>query len=104
MANLKIRVDDIGGRTVSNFRVSASDEVVFINRSNRPLTVEINRGGPVGSQNALCINGIPQPVFEVNPGQGRSLRINGDYNAETFKYTATIAGTVPEDPIIIIER
>ena len=103
MANLKIRVDEIGGKTVSNFRLPAKDEIVFINKSDKVLTVEINKGGPE-PPGALCLDGVPQPVFVVGPKAAQALTVCGTYKADTFKYTATIAGTVAEDPIIIIER
>ncbi len=103
MANLKIRVAEKDGRTVSNFRLRSNDEVVFINRSDKVLKVEINKNGPE-SRDALCIDGVPQQEFQVGPKEGTALKICDSYKAETFKYTATIAGTIPEDPIIIIER
>ncbi len=103
MANMKIKVDEKDGRTVSEFRVSAKDEVVFVNRSGKPLKVEINKDGQQ-SRDALCIDGVPQREFQVDPKEGKALKICDAYKAETFKYTATIAGTIPEDPIIIIER
>ncbi|MGH8135427.1 MAG: hypothetical protein ACRER4_03690, partial [Steroidobacteraceae bacterium] len=60
MANLKIRVDEKDGRTISNFRLAAKDEIVFINRSDKVLKVEINKGGPE-PRDALCLDGVPQP-------------------------------------------
>ena len=107
MARLHIYVNDKGGKTVSKFgKPRDNDKIVFHNQHpSNTLTVTIEGEPEAGI--ALCKGSQEITSFTVtpaDPGQKKAFSICSDYRGETFKYTATIAGSEPEDPIIIIER
>lgn len=104
MARLHIYVNDKCGKTVSKFGVEPDDEIVFFNQHpSNTLTVSIEAEPKEG--NALCCGSEGIETFTVTPEERRkAFSICRTYKADTFKYTATISGSEPEDPIIIIER
>jgi hypothetical protein len=105
VARLHIYVTDKNEETFSKFgKPKDSDKIVFHNQHpSKTLTVTIQSEPQAGS--ALCKGNTAVDAFSVTPAeQKKSYTICKDYEAEIFKYTATIAGSAPEDPVIIIER
>jgi hypothetical protein len=99
MSKLNIYVYSEVGQTVSKFgKTKDGEKVVFHNRDTAAqLTIQTD-------QPALCENNgsnAPNP-FTVDPGQKQSYKICDSFDGE-FKYTAVIAGSNVEDPIIIVE-
>lgn len=102
-ARLNIHVDDKCGKTVSKFGVDSEGVVEFINdHESKTLTVSILTVAENGA--ALYCGDEPIETFTVSPSGKRSFRISRNYTAVDFKYTATLSGSEPEDPVIIIER
>ena len=102
-ARLNIHVNDDCGKTVSKFGVDSEGVVEFINdHGTKTLTVSIQTDP--GNGTALQCDDEPIATFTVTPSGKRAFRIPRNFTAESFKYTATLEGSEPEDPIIIIER
>ncbi len=102
--DLHIHIDDNCGKTVSKFGVGLSKDVVFINdHPSKTLTVSIQTEPKDGK--ALCCGDEEIETFTVTPRERKkTLSICRTYEAKVFKYTATLSGSEPEDPVIIIER
>jgi len=105
VARLHIYVNDNGGKTVSKFgKPRDNDKIVFHNQ-HPGNSLEVSIEGEPDAGIALCKGAQKIETFTVTPAeQKKAFSICSDYRGETFKYTATIAGSEPEDPIIIIER
>lgn len=105
MAKLNIYLTEKNEATISQFgKPKDNDKITFHNKhSTETLTVSIQ--GEPGAGNALCKGSQEVPTFTVTPGEKKkSFSVCDAYQAETFKYTATIGQFDSEDPIIIIER
>ena len=101
MARLNIFVSDKNGQTVSKFgKPKDSDKIVFHN--DHPTNeLVITTESP-----ALCKSKTSPAEQTIHvPGGGTMAYVVCDaFQGDSFKYTATIAGSLPEDPIIIIEK
>lgn len=87
-------------KTVSKFVVVPNDQVTFQNRKSSDSEVEFETTNP------LC-HGNDQPVgnpFQVPANTERKLKVCANANPGDFEYTATVAGALPEDPILIVEK
>ncbi|MGB5131902.1 MAG: hypothetical protein WBO00_04765 [Steroidobacteraceae bacterium] len=79
-----------------------NEKVVFHNDSAAVLTITVDRLDVLSdaSGNLLTSN-----TFQVAAGGHKTFKIHDDCPPATeLKYTATVSGAMPEDPIIIIER
>jgi hypothetical protein len=106
VAKLNIFVNEKNGQTVSKFgKAKDGEKIVFHNQHPaQPLSVSVI-GEPPSAGVPLSDGTNPVSSFTVSVAEGKkAFWIRAGYLAETFKYTATIQGSVPEDPIIIIER
>lgn len=106
MARLHIFVHEMdapdGGKlTVSKFgKPKDFNKVVFHNSHEiKKLTIDIDQPG------ALCkSNQLPEDFpITIDAGNKQGYRICDEFDGSEFKYTATLEGSAPEDPIIIIE-
>ena len=101
MARLHIYVGDRNGQTVSKFgKPKDSDKVVFHNQHpSNELVITTDAA-------ALCKskNGPAEMTIHVPAGGKMAYVICDAFQGDSFKYTATIAGSAPEDPIIILEK
>lgn len=94
---LNIHVIVQNNQTVSQFLVHENGQVIFHNDASAKLKVEFSDAG------ALCKNG-PKAFIEIDPGKKENLNVCNGTTMTSLKYTATIENTLPEDPILIIER
>jgi len=107
VAKLNIFVNEKNGQTVSKFgKAKDSEKIVFHNQHpTQTLTVTVVGETPAAGV-PLCEGPGQNTVssFTVAAAGQQAYKICNAYLADTFKYTATIQGATPEDPIIIIER
>ncbi|MGH8250958.1 MAG: hypothetical protein ACREVI_09730 [Steroidobacteraceae bacterium] len=103
MARLTIRVTVEDGQTVSKFRTTRYNNIVFHNDGAEELQVVIK--GATDQDSPLCKGGNPVPSFKVPAGDKDKFAVCGDKKKWTeFKYSAQIGQEGIEDPIVIIER
>ncbi len=100
MANLKLSFvkEIVGGQAVTRTLIGKQDgvnnKIEFHNASDAPLTITFN---PASAMDRSTLTVPVGRKEEVNFRAGKPL-------GTKVKYTATIDGAAPEDPIIIIER
>lgn len=84
-------------KTASKIVVLQNDQVTFENKASADSQVAFDPTNPLchGSQ-------PPGNPFTVPAGQALKLKVCSDPGE--FEYTATVAGALPEDPILIVER
>ena len=102
MAVLVIHVNEKQGRTVSKYeKPKDTDKIAFVN-DHSAKSLEIT----VDDATALCKgNGSPAPVpITIAAGKRDGYFICSGYGGTEFKYTATLQGLTPEDPIIIVGK
>lgn len=104
MANLTIRVVSKDGRTVSQF---AAEKIWFNNDGAADLTIGFKPGQSANL--AFCKNQNDdhtkgETSLTIEAGKKEGVYICKDFEGTSFGYTAQIAGTVLEDPIIIIQK
>lgn len=93
------KIDDTTNQTVSTFAIDEKGHVTFRNDAAALATVEFEAGSP------FCQGGQTEgPKFTIDPGKESPHKICKDIAGKEFKYTATVDGALPEDPILIIER
>jgi hypothetical protein len=86
-------------KTVSKFVVVQGDHVTFINKGSADAEVNFPSGSPLCTGNSPpTVNPILLPL--TDPQKLLKVCVNGG----EFKYTATVTGALPEDPILIVER
>jgi hypothetical protein len=100
MANkLDIRVNVEGdNQTVSKFAAFEGGHVVFHNDAAAELTVSFAGTSP------LCQGSNPQLSITVGAGMEKQMKVCTGVADQSFKYTATVAGATPEDPILIFDK
>ncbi len=105
MATLNLHIitrQDGTGRVVTQTCIGkkkGNDKIAFLNDSNAALTVAFNPPN-------VMHNAHGQPVPSINVPAGQSVEVNfdsGKPKGTQVKYTATVAGAAPEDPIVIID-
>jgi hypothetical protein len=99
MANkLDVHVNVEGNnQTVSKFAAFEGGHVTFYNDAGAALTVSF------GDTSPLCQGGNPQLTINVAANAHKKLKICDGVAGQSFKYTATVDGAAPEDPILIFE-
>ncbi|MEX0735318.1 MAG: hypothetical protein WD944_08740 [Steroidobacteraceae bacterium] len=98
-AQFNLRIFTENRKTHTRIPVKRKDTLVFHNDSKETLRITVDK------DDALLDCGKGVDLIKVEPGQSRSLVVNPKYPVgSVFKYTATIAGSETEDPIIIIEE
>lgn len=105
MANtLKIRVDvTTGNQTVSQYTMAINDKIKFQNaHATGELEVKVKGSG----QTPFCKGNEEEvPVITVPPAStSQAYHICNDFPSQQFAYEAMIAGSLKEDPIVIIEK
>ena len=99
MAEISLRIFTENNKTHTKFAIARSDTLVFKNDADMTLRVTVDKA------DALIEHGKEVDLFKVEPGEERAFTVNQHYPlGSTFKYTATIAGSETEDPVIIIDR
>jgi len=99
MAKLNLRIINDSGQTRTLIgKNGVNDDIVFHNDSGTNLTVNFVPATTICDENGL-VSG-----FTVNAnGKKKVSFVPGSSVGTRVKYTATIAGASPEDPIIIID-
>ena len=101
MAKLDISVNDKNGQTVSVYgKLKDNENIVFHNdHPTNELTITTDAAALCKSKSSPAEMTIHVPAMGKMP-----YVVCGGFQGSSFKYTATIAGSLPEDPIIIIEK
>ena len=107
MAQLLIYVTARDGKTVSQYGVSDGQKVWFQNDGTAELTIGFKPGQSPNL--AFCKNKNDdhtkgEATLKVDAGKKKGVFVCSDFDGTSFGYTAQIAGTVLEDPIIIIQK
>ncbi len=85
-------------QTVSKFAVDEKGQITFQNDAGASANVNFEGTSPV------CQGNNKKQSFDINAGASKKWKLCDDAAGQQFKYTATVAGATPEDPILIIER
>jgi hypothetical protein len=110
MADLIINVDvvklDNGEyQTISSYRVPTRGKVQFVNAAQGHGDLVITPKAPATALPFCKGDGTTGKTLQpVAYGTPRGAKICTDFTGEEFLYTARIGQTIPEDPIVIIER
>lgn len=107
MAQLQIYVTAQGGKTVSQYGVSEGQKIWFQNDGAAELTIGFKVGQPETLK--FCKNKNDESKdgeaeLKIAAGKKEGVFICSDFDGTSFGYNAQIAGTVLEDPIIIIQK
>lgn len=94
---LNIHINVQNNQTVSQFLLHENGQVIFHNDAGAALKVEFS------DPNALCKGG-PKAFVDIDPGKKENLNVCNGTTMTSVKYTATVENSLPEDPILIIER
>ena len=94
---LTIRIKTESDQTISRFAVDANGQVTIHNDATAQANVSFQATSP------LCQGTTPQQSIDINAGRFKTLSVCTGASGE-FKYTATVTGAAPEDPILIVER
>ena len=91
------------GMTKTVHRIKERGSLKFRNKSKDKILTIASEDDPPPFMVAGCAN--PQSTFDVPKNDSRTVTIASAYVVGTqFAYTATIDGSLPEDPIVIIDR
>jgi hypothetical protein len=105
MASLNVHVNVVNGKTVSGFGATAGGKIKFYNHGAAELTVAVKPN--VFPSSPLCKgpndNG-PMTSFTVNAGKHETVYVCDSFAGKEFAYSAQVAGSILEDPIIIIQK
>lgn len=107
MAQLQIFVTAQGGRTVSQYGVSEGQKIWFQNDGAAELTIGFKDGQPATlkfCKNKNDTSSDGEAELKIPAGKKQGTFICSDFDGTSFGYKAQIAGTVLEDPIIIIQK
>jgi hypothetical protein len=85
-------------QTVSKFVAPEKGKIAFRNDAGAVAEVRFEGGSPV------CIGNDPQPIFIIESGKQKEFKVCNNTTGNSYKYTATVENSLPEDPILIIER
>jgi hypothetical protein len=94
---VKIGVD-AANQTVSKFAIDEGGHVTFQNDATAAATVTFADPSP------LCQGSSAVGSVSLGAGESKKFKICDGTSGQQYKYTATVAGAAPEDPIFIIER
>jgi len=94
---VRITVED-NNQTVSKFVAADKGKIAFHNDSGADAEVRFEGESPV------CVGNDPQPIFIIESGKQKEFKVCSNTTGNSYKYTATVEGALPEDPILIIER
>ena len=86
------------GNTVSKFGIDEKGQITFQNDASAGLTVDF------GAQSPICQGNQPVQSVAVDAGKSKMHQVCDGVGGNSYKYTATVAGANPEDPIVIIEK
>jgi hypothetical protein len=96
---LTIRITVEGdNQTVSKFVAPDKGKIAFHNDSGTKAEVKFEGASPV------CVGNDPQPILIIESMQQKEFKVCNNTTGNSYKYTATVDGALPEDPILIIER
>lgn len=96
---LTIHIDVEGGnQTVSKFVAPEKGKLTIRNDADAQAEVKFEGASPV------CGGNEPLPILIIESNTQKDYKICKDTAGQSFKYTATVTGSEPEDPILIIER
>ena len=95
---IRINVDATNNQTVSGFAVTDNGHITFHNDAGATANVKFNGASP------LCLGNNPQMSVDIDAGGQQPFKVCDGAGGLQYKYTATVAGAGPEDPILIIER
>jgi hypothetical protein len=110
MADLIINVDvhelENGDyQTISSYKIPTHGKVIFVNAAKDHGDLVISpKSGAIGLPFCKSDGTTSKTLQPVAHGVPRGAKICKDYNGGEFLYTAQIGDTIPEDPIVIIER
>lgn len=99
-AGRTIHVDDRGGKTMTRHRMGYQGVLKFRNWSDKPLVITASACQPFKLPG--CSDAAAE--FTVPPETELSVTIHECFSADEFAYSARIADSEPEDPIVIIDR
>ena len=86
------------GNTVSKFAVNEKGQITLTNDANAALTVTFPNGSPI------CKGKDPTDPDPIPANGSKQYQVCDGIAGASYKYTATVAGANPEDPIVIIEK
>lgn len=96
---LTIHIDVQGSnQTVSKFVAPEKGKLTILNNADAQAEVKFEGASPV------CSGNEPLPILIIESNTQKDFKICKDTAGQSYKYTATVTGAEPEDPILIIER
>lgn len=96
---LTVRITVEGdNQTVSKFVAPDKGKISFHNDSSTNAEVKFEGASPV------CVGNNPQPIFIIEANQQKDFKVCINTAGNSYKYTATVDGALPEDPILFVER
>lgn len=96
---LTIRIDVEGSnQTVSKFVAPEKGQLTFTNNTGSDAEIKFEGSSPV------CVGNDPQPIFIIEANEQEDFKVCKNTSGQSFKYTATVDGALPEDPILFVER
>ncbi len=95
---ISIKVDN-ANQTYSRFVIDEKGQVSFRNDATNLANILFEDPSP------FCQGSNPEPLsFDIGSGQTSTHKVCKDFGDREFKYTATVVGALPEDPILFVER